>query len=279
MQPVHFQLGLVEVLDPDLGRPLGQGDRVVLDGQADDGAPEPYPLLVRMEYLDPEDVPGLVLEVAIGDTTVSIPGDEWEALRGDRYWVEREVELPDFEEPEREVPVRATIEVPEVGSIGFLADPVALVLEPSRDCVLDGTAVSAALGRPFDDPEGAGGMSGLAEALGNFCLWQGERSTVSALVVAGGGDAVRATVAGGSPDAVDGYGDAAHYDLESGNALHPSGIEQDGAVQWNNFVVLTVAVGEDSWVFTVAGNIVVEEGPEAGLPDRLRSLVAALRDP
>ena len=66
---------------------------------------------------------------------------------------------------------------------------------------------------------------------------------------------------------------------EDAISVYRAGIEQDGAVQWNNFVVLTVAVGEDSWVFTVAGNIVVEEGPEAGLPDRLRSLVAALRDP
>lgn len=278
VDPVHLRQGVVEVLDPELGQPLEADERVMVEGRANDGQPESFPLIVSLDHLDEGIVDDLVLEVRIGGVTVSVPGSQWERVEEGRYRVEREVELFDFDEDEEEVAITASVELPETGPIDFAADPVVLVLEAGGCGALSGQAVSVSLQRTFSGPVDLGEENSF---LAGVCRYEAERSTVELSLVT---NAQRVTefrqfVAAGHPTVVDRFGDAATYDLTSGNALNPSSIEVDGSPQYNNFVNLVVAV-DDRTLATihVRGNIVIEEGPETGLLDRLRALVDAIRE-
>lgn len=274
IDPVYLRSGTIEVVDPEFGQPLEADEVVELDGTAGDGEPEPYPLVAIIDGIDDETTDSLVLEVSIGETSVSIPASDWERIEEGRYRIVRDVDLPDFDEDEREVAVRATLELPEIGPVEFEADPVVLRVGSGGCSYLSGADMSAAMGRAFPDPVALEGL------LAGTCRWEAERSTIDVSLV--GGDAVedlRSNVAAGDPNAVDGFGDAAVYDLTSGNALNPSSIEIDGEVQYTNFVNLFVVIDDATYAWIqVRGNVVVEEGPESGLLGRLRALVDAIRE-
>lgn len=277
IEPVHLRQGLVEVLDPEFGQPLEVDERVVIDGAVADGQPESFPLVVSLDQMDDELVPQLVLEVDIGGATLSVPGTQWQQVEEGRYRVDRPMELFDVPQDEYEVPVRAWVDVPELGTVEFDADPVVLVLGAGGCARLLPMNVSAEMGRNFAGPVDLGAESFFFEGI---CRYEAERSFVDISLVDGPDEvtALRARVDGGNDTAVSGFGDAATYDLTSGNALNPSSIEVDGEPQYSNFVNLVVAL-DDGTLATihVQGNIVIEEGPESGLLTRLRGLVEALR--
>lgn len=276
VNPVFLRQGLVEVLDPELGRPLEPDERVLLEGSPDDGEAESYPLVVKIDNIDDSLARNLELTVMIGSTPVSIPGSEWERLEEGRYRVERLVELYDFEDREEPVAITAMINLPRNRTIDFKADPVVLTLASPSGCdYLSSLDMSAAMGRSFGDGEA---LSIFGDE--DLCRWSADRSVVE-IGLTGSDDVarLRQAVENGDPTSVGGFGDAATYNLEVGNALNPSGIEIDGEMQYNNFVVLFVVIDNaTAATIRVEGNIVVEDGPQSGLLGKLFALVEALRE-
>ena len=276
--PVFLRQGTVEVLDPEFGRPLESEDHVLLDGETNDGESEVYPLVVNLENIPSDEVDQLELVVVIGDEEVRIPSGEWRL--GDeegQYRVERDIDLGDFEEPERSVLVRASVELPDRGEIVHVVDPLVLEVDEVIGCPpVSGVDMTRALGVVFEDPEDFGDAFGAGLLFDAFCDWAGDRTNVQIQVFSrGSAAATRAAVDEGAPTAVDGFGDAAMYDVQS--ATPPSGIEIDGVMQWNNFVNLVVAVGDRQLNIHVQGNLVVDAGVD-GLRVRLEGLVDLLRE-
>ncbi len=115
---------------------------------------------------------------------------------------------------------------------------------------------------------------------GDFCSWSdaAESSQVTVLVTEGGAEGFRLDWED-SELAVDGFGDVATYDTETGRGVDcPSSTDPGtGEVQWICFVNLNVAVGDDVLYFTLSGNVVGENGPGVAL-DLLRDLVTTLRE-
>jgi hypothetical protein len=274
--PVYLRQGYVEVVDPELGQPLQAEQRIAINGSSGDGVPEEFPLVVNLDNLDDSLVADLILEVRLGDTVLTIPGAQWERIDEGRYQVVRSVELFDFDEDEVPLRIEAVVEVPEIGPIEFAADPVIVELAPVGCDYLDSFQMSQAMGRPFSEPED---LSEFGPMFAGMCRWSAERSTVDiSLVGVRAVDRLRTAVESGEVAGVDGFGDAAAYDLVTGNALNPSGIEKDGEMQYNNFVNLFVVIDDSTYAtIHVSGNIVIEEGPESGLLTRLQRLVDALR--
>ena len=136
--------------------------------------------------------------------------------------------------------------------------------------------MSEAMGLPFGNPE-------LFQPFGpdsaGSCFWSAPFSTVEIFLADGAESVEQLRNAASDPSAVGGFGDVAIYDLVTGNALNPSGIETDGQMQYNNFVNLHVVIDDNTTAtIHVQGNLVIEAGPETGLLDRLRALVEALRE-
>jgi hypothetical protein len=274
--PVYLRQGFVEVVDPELGQPLQAEQRISIDGSSGDAVPEEFPLVVNLDNLDDSLVADLMLEIRLGDVDVTIPGTQWERIEDGRYQVVRSVELFDFDEDEVSLTIEAVVELPEIGSIEFVADPVIVELARVGCDYLDGFQMSQAMGRAFSEPEDLGEFGPMFQGM---CRWSAERSTVEiSLVGARAVEQLRTGVESGEVAGIDGFGDAAAYDLVSGNALNPSGIQEDGEMQYTNFVNLFVVIDDSTYAtIHVAGNIVIEEGPESGLLTRLQRLVDALR--
>ncbi len=276
--PVFLRQGTVEVLDPEFGQPLESEDHVLLDGEVGDGEAEIFPLIVNLEDIPSDEVDRLELVVVIGDEELRIPSGEWR-LRDEegQYRVERDVDLGDFDEPERSVVVRASVELPDRGSIVHVVDPLVLELDEVIGCPpVSGVEMTRALGVEFGDPENLGDIFGAGLLYDAFCEWTGDLSYVQIAVFSrGSAAATRANVEEGAPTAVEGFDDAAMYDVQS--ATPPSGIEIDGVMHWSNFVNLVVAVGDRQLNIHVQGNLVVDAGVD-GLLARLQGLVGLLRE-
>jgi hypothetical protein len=276
VNPVYLRQEKVEVIDPELATPLEDEDRVAMEGRSGDGEPENYPLVVILDHIDDAVLENLVLEVSVDDTDLEYSSNQWERLEEGRFRVVRDVEVDDFPDDEEPVEVSARLVLPDDVEVTYAATPTG-VLSPGGCTAITGADVGSAFGRQFGPVIDGSEMVGFFAD--GFCSWDAARSQVQVTVFADGtADGLRADVAAGADDAVDGFGDAARYDLISGNALDPSGIRgPDGEMQWTNFVNLTVAVNSRQVIVHVQGNVVVEEGPETGLLDRLRDFVEILR--
>ncbi len=264
VDPVFLREETVEVLDPDLGRPLADGDRVALDGAPRDGTAEVYPLLVRMDHLDERDVAAMTLDVTVGDTPVRIPSSQWDEVGDGTYEATRDVVLYDFPDDEEEVPVVATLRLPE-GTVEQSLDPVVLELAPTCAGLASTELVNASLGTDFDPPIDVGGDCRWADDLSTFHLRLMPPATWPSMEL---------LWASNDGWQVPGTGTRAFYDDGGGPANDASSTGADGRTSWSAFRTLTVETHEQWIQLQATGNLAHESDVRARLVALARAIHA-----
>lgn len=133
VEPVFLRQETVEVLHPELGRPLASGETVEVDGEAKDGTPEAYPLVARVDHLDSDRLDEYRLAVRVHDTELERGIDELTRTGEGTYELNEPVELYDFPDREEQIVIQAelTRQGEAVGDVAI--DSLGLVLDLSCD--------------------------------------------------------------------------------------------------------------------------------------------------
>ncbi len=137
VEPVFLKAETIRLVHPESGVDLRERDVVAVAGRRSDGRAEEFPLVVRLDYLDEDELDQYEVEVTIGDEMLDLAVNDFERVEDGFYRYAESIVLFDVTDESTPIPTSATLSRRGEPVDDHRADPVFVEVAEGEGCFVE----------------------------------------------------------------------------------------------------------------------------------------------